>query len=72
VVHTPAHASWANLIESIFGILTCQILQHAWFTDLDACDDDVQSRVRDRNQAQRPVTFTWQPPARPRTSRSDH
>lgn len=60
VLHTPAHASWVNPIESVFGILARQVLKHAWFEDPDDCDTAVQAWIDDRNRQQRPVTFTWQ------------
>ncbi|PRY03394.1 transposase [Kineococcus rhizosphaerae] len=68
---TPKHASWVNPVESVFGILTRQVLQHATFVSAEDCDGRVQHWTRLRNQQHRPVTFTWQRPGAP-TSAADH
>jgi hypothetical protein len=59
VCHTPAHASWVNPIESVFGILARQVLRHGWFTNPDDVDDHVQEWTTQRNKHHHPVTFTW-------------
>ena len=71
VLLTPKHASWVNPVESVFGILTRQVLKHAAFTNAETCHDRVQLWTRLRNQQHRPVTFTWQRPGA-RTSAADH
>ncbi len=63
VLFTPKHASWVNPIESVFGIVTRQVLKHGWFGSGDDCDQAVQDWVSERNRAHRPVRFTWQPAA---------
>ncbi len=60
VLLTPKHASWVNPIESVFGIVTRQVLGHGWFTNGDGCDQAVQDWVGERNRTHRPVRFTWQ------------
>lgn len=60
VLFTPKHASWVNPIESVFGIVTRQVLHHGWFTTTAGCDQAVQDWAKDRNRTRRPVTFTWQ------------
>lgn len=60
VLLTPKHASWVNPIESVFGIVTRQVLKHGWFTTGDDCDQAVQDWVGERNRSHRPVSFTWQ------------
>ncbi|WP_432502623.1 IS630 family transposase [Kineococcus arenarius] len=71
VLLTPQHASWVNPVESVFGILTRQVLKHAAFTSAEECDERVQHWTRLRGQQPRPVTFTWQR-AGARTSAADH
>ena len=58
-VFTPKHASWVNPIESVFGILTRQVLRHGWFEDADDMDARVQLWTRLRNTEYHPVRFTW-------------
>ncbi len=72
VVHTPPHASWVNPIESVFGILTRQVLHHGFFTDQPDCDAHVQAWVHERNTQLRPVRFTWQPDNGSRTFAPNH
>lgn len=60
VLFTPKHASWVNPIESVFGIVTRQVLKYGWFATADDCDQAVQDWAEDRNRTRRPVTFTWQ------------
>ncbi len=60
VLLTPKHASWVNPIESVFGIVTRQVLKHGWFVTAEDCDQAVQDWVEERNRTHRPVSFTWQ------------
>ncbi|WP_432502625.1 transposase [Kineococcus arenarius] len=60
ILLTPKHASWVNPIESVFGIVTRQVLEHDWFTTGDDCDQAVREWVQERTRTHRPVSFTWQ------------
>ncbi|WP_432536657.1 IS630 family transposase [Kineococcus arenarius] len=63
ILLTPKHASWVNPIESVFGIVTRQVLKHGWFGTAEDCDQAVQDWIEERNRTHRPVSFTWQPAA---------
>ena len=72
ILHTPAHASWVNPIESVFGILARQVLRHGYFTGPADCNAHVQAWVADRNRQRRPVRFAWQPDRGSRTCAPNH
>ena len=60
VLLTPKHAFWASPVESVFGILTRQVLKHSAFASPTDCDEHVLHRTRLCNQQHRSVTFSWQ------------
>lgn len=77
---TPTSASWLNMVESWFALLTRRCLQRGAFTSTDALTAAIQAYI-DRTNAE-PKPFVWTKPADAilanvgrfcqRTSNSDH
>lgn len=77
---TPTSASWLNLVECWFALLTRRRLQHGVFTSTQVLEEAIQRYIEDMNQDPRP--FVWTKSADTilasvarfcqRTSNSDH
>lgn len=55
--YTPTHASWLNMVEIWFGILSWQSLRGASFSDTQALGEHIAAFVEAYNRNAQP--FVW-------------
>lgn len=63
VTYTPKHASWLNMIEIFFSILTRRLLRRGEFTSRDHLADKIRNFIAEYSQTAKP--FRWRYDGRP-------
>jgi transposase len=59
VTYTPTHASWLNMIELFFSILTRRMLRRGDFTSRQDLIDKILNFIRTYNQTAKPFRWTY-------------
>jgi len=59
VTYTPTHASWLNMIELFFSILTRRMLRRGDFTSRQDLIDKIINFIRTYNQTAKPFRWTY-------------
>jgi transposase len=66
VTYTPKHASWLNIVEIFFSILTRRVLQHGEFTSRDQLAKRILTFITHYDRTPKP--FRWTYDGRPLTA----